>query len=77
MPLNNRRVIQILLDEVDGIEEQCDGYRNMIRDAVVEIIDYEVENMINGTNIQQKVTGKCSTSGEWVAKQFSDGANES
>ena len=77
MPLNNRRVIQILLDEVDGIEEQCDGYRNVIRDAVVEIIDYELDNMINGTNIQQKVTGTCSSTGEWVAKQFHEGANGS
>ena len=69
MPLNNRRVIQIVLDQVDVVDEKCEGYRNMIKDALTDLIDYERDHMINGTNIQQRITAKCRSAGEWFSKQ--------
>lgn len=69
MPLNNRRVVQIVLDQVDVVDEKCQGYRNMIKDALADIIDYERDHMITGTNIQQRITAKCKSVGEWFSKQ--------
>ena len=67
MPLNNRRVVEILLAQVDAVDEKCEGYRNVIKDALMDIIDYERDHMINGTNIQQRITNKCRSVGEWFS----------
>ena len=69
MPLNNRRVVQILLEQVDLVDEKCEGYRNMIKDALTDIIDYERDHMITGTNIQQRISAKCKSVGEWYSDQ--------
>ena len=77
MPLNNRRITQIILGEVDGVVEKCDGYRNLLRDAITDIIDYELGHMVAATNIQQKVTGRCTAAGESLAKQITRSVDES
>ena len=69
MPLNNRRVVQIVLDQVDVVDEKCEGYRNMIKDTLTDIMVDERDHMINGTNIQQRITAKCRSVGEWYSKQ--------
>ena len=67
MPMNSQKVLSILLDEVDRIEERCDGYRTELKDTIAEIMMRESENQVQQTNIQQKVNDRCEVTGGWLA----------
>ena len=69
MPMNSRKVLEILLEEVDAIEEPCVGYRGQLRDTVAEIMMVERDNIVQKTNIQQKVDDRCEVAGRWLADQ--------
>ena len=71
MPLSHLKVVRIILDEVDGLDERCDGYRKEIRSALADILAAEREHKTKGTNIQQQVSNKCKATGEWLAKERS------
>ena len=68
MPLNDRKIINIILSECKSLEERCDGYKEEIREAIVEIITAERQHRVQGTNIQQKINGKCQAAGDFLAK---------
>lgn len=68
MPLNDRKIINIILDECKSVEERCDGYKEEIREAIVEIITVERQHRVQGTNIQQKINGKCQAVGDFLSK---------
>ncbi len=67
MPLNNQRVISILLEQSEEIEELCVGYREEIIDVISDIIEYERQHRVQGTNIQKKINDKCNTAGRFLA----------
>ncbi len=69
MPLNERKIITIILDECQKIEERCDGYREELVDVVTDIITAERQHRVQGTNIQQKVNDKCNTAGRFLAEK--------
>lgn len=68
MPLNERKIITIILDECSEIEERCEGYRKELVDVVTDIITAERQHRVQGTNIQQKVNDKCNTAGRFLAE---------
>jgi len=41
MPLNDRKIISIILDQCNEIEERCDGYRDEIIEVISEILSLE------------------------------------
>ena len=68
MPLNDQKIINIIFSECKSLEERCDGYKEEIREAIVEIITAERQHRVQGTNIQQKINGKCQAVGDFLAK---------
>lgn len=68
MPLNERKIITIILEECENVEERCDGYREEIIDVITDIITAERQNRVQGTNIQQKVNDKCNTAGRFLSE---------
>ena len=68
MPLNDRKITNIILNECKSLEERCAGYKEEIREVIVEIITTERQHRVQGTNIQQKINGKCQTAGDFLAK---------
>ena len=66
MPANDQKVIQIILEEMEGIEERCRGYHEALIDAVADIITAERQHRVRGTNIQQQVEDKCSSVGRFL-----------
>ena len=68
MPANDRKVVEIILEEVKHVEERCDGYREVLADALADIITAERQHRVRGTNIQQKVSQKCNATGEFLAE---------
>ena len=69
MPLNDRKIITIILDECESIEDRCDGYREELVETITEIIALEREHRIQGTNIQQRISDKCNAAGDFLAKK--------
>ena len=67
MPINEQKVIGILLEEVDEAPERCEGYRDELRDTIAEIVTLERSNRQQRTNIQQKIDDKCNATGVWLA----------
>lgn len=69
MPLNERKVIDIIFDECNSIEERCDGYKEELVETITDIIVFEKQHRIQGTNIQQKISDKCNATGNFLARQ--------
>ena len=69
MPLNDRRIISIILEQCEGIDERCDGYRNEIVDVISEILEYERAHRVSATNIQKKINDKCDATAQFLTTQ--------
>ena len=73
MPLNDRKIISVILDQCGGIEERCGGYREEIIEVISEIFDYERRHRISATNIQKKINDKLNAAAHFLAKQRGHG----
>lgn len=51
MPLNDKKIISIILKQCAGIEERCHGYRKEIIEVVSDILLYERGHRVSATNI--------------------------
>ena len=69
MPLNDRKIISIILDECTGVEERCDGYREELIEVISEILEYERGHRVSATNIQKKINDKCNATARFLATQ--------
>ncbi len=70
MPLNQRKIVEIIFRELQEIEEKFSGYREEIQDVVVDILEYERQHRVQGTNIQQKINDKINAAGRCLAEQM-------
>ncbi len=66
MPLSDRKVIAIILDECDKLEERCTGYRDAIRETVADILWYERQHRTAAIDIQKKINQKCESAAEFL-----------
>lgn len=69
MPLNDRKIISIILEQCAGIEERCEGYREEIIEVISEILEYERGHRVSATNIQKKINDKCNAAARFLATQ--------
>ena len=71
MPLNDRKIVSIILEHCDGIEERCEGYREEIIEVVSDILEYERGHRVSATNIQKKINEKCNAAARFLATRRS------
>lgn len=69
MPLNERKIISTILDECNSVEERCDGYKQELVEVIAYIISAEQQNRVRPTTIQQKISDKCHSTGEFLARE--------
>jgi len=69
MPLNDRKIISIILEECKTVEERCAGYRDEIVEVITDIITAERQHRVQGTNIQQRISDKCNAAGRFLAEE--------
>ena len=69
MPLNDRKIISIILEQCAEIEERCDGYREEIIQVISDILEYERGHRVSATNIQKKINDKCDATARFLANQ--------
>ena len=70
MPLNDKKIISIILEECAGIQERCPGYQEEIREVIADILKYERDHRIAALNIQQKINDKCGAAARFLATQL-------
>lgn len=58
MPVNDQRVVQIILENVGQIENRYDGYLDDMRHLVANVMVLEMEHQIQKTNIKQLIAEK-------------------
>ena len=58
MPLNDKKILSIILEQCGEVEDRCPGYREEIVNVISEIIEYERQHRVQGTNIQKKIKDK-------------------
>jgi len=66
MAVNQKKLISVLLAQVESTEERCKGYNKALLDTLGDILSLEKQNRIHGSNIRQKVSDKCSALGEYL-----------
>ena len=69
MPLNTKKIISILLEQFDEIEERCDGYKDRLQELTLDILEYEHAHRISAMNIQKKIDEKCNAVARYLAEQ--------
>ncbi len=69
MSLNDRKIVSIIFKECIQIDERCEGYRKEIFEVISDIIDYERQHRVQGTNIQQKINDKCNAVAKFLAEK--------
>jgi len=72
MPLNNKKIISIILEQCNSIEERCVGYRDEMIRVIAEILEYEYKHRVSRTNIQKKINDKCNAAAQFLASQRSE-----
>ena len=68
MPLNDRKIINIIFNECKSIEERCDGYKGELLEVITEIIASERQHRVQGTHIQKKINDTCNAAADFLAK---------
>mgnify|MGYP005848458477 CR=1 FL=1 len=68
MPLNERKIISIILEECKTVEERCAGYRKELIDVITDIITTERQHRTHGINIQQRINDKCNAAGRLLSE---------
>lgn len=76
MPLNDKKIISIILEECAGIQERCPGYQEEIREVITDILKYERDHRLAALNIQQKINGKCGAAARFLAGQLGHDTGE-
>ena len=69
MSFNKEKMVKLILNECESIEEKCDGYRRKVLDAIVEILNAEREHHVQRTRIQKNVNEACHSAGDFLAKK--------
>ena len=69
MPLNEKKIISIILEECAGIDERCNGYREEIREAITDILMHERGHRVSRTHIQKKINDRCNAAARFLIKK--------
>ena len=69
MPLNEKKTIEIILEQCVDIEERYNGYREALIDVIADILKYERSHRVSATNIQTKINDKCNAASRFLVMQ--------
>ncbi len=65
--MKNKKVVSIILEQCDKLEERCDNYREEIKSVVSEILEHERNHRISPMNIQKKINDKFNAAAQFLA----------
>jgi hypothetical protein len=69
MPLNEKKIINIILEECENVDERCEGYQLELIDVLTDIITAERQHSVRGTNIQQQINDRFNAAGRYLSEK--------
>ncbi|RKU19316.1 hypothetical protein C6500_11495 [Candidatus Poribacteria bacterium] len=69
MSYNKQKMVKLILNECESIDQKCDGYRKKVLDAIIDILNAERQHRVQRTQIQQKVNETCHQTGDFLAQK--------
>ena len=63
MPMHSQRVVDIIKERSQSVEDRCFEYPSMIYSLVTDILVAEGEHRVSATNIQKKIDDKIHQAG--------------
>jgi hypothetical protein len=55
MAFNNEKIMNILIDHIDQLDEKCVGYKDEMNKLVKHLIRLETEHSVTKTNVAQQI----------------------
>lgn len=68
MPINEKKIGQIIRGECQSIEERCNGYKDELIRVITDILEAENQHRVQSTNIQQQITHRCRAAGDFLVE---------
>ena len=69
MPLNDKKIISIILEQCKEIDERYNGYREELVDLISDIIQLERSHRVKATTIQKKINNKFNASARFLVQR--------
>ena len=69
MAYKDERIVQIILEEVAGVDERCEGYREEVQEALAEIVQAERGHRFVRTNVVSKIRDLVGRVGTYLDRQ--------
>lgn len=70
MPLNERKIVRIILQECKNVEERCTGYKEELQEVISDIIAAERQHKVGSRiNIQKQINEKCNSTSLFLVEQ--------
>ena len=54
MAYNDKKILQVLLEELKEVPERCEGYREDVGHLLGDVLNFEREHAISKTNVVKK-----------------------
>ena len=66
MAFNKEKILSILDDQIDQLDERCDGYKDEMRNLVNNVVRVETEHSVSRTNVAQKIEDYIIKTGKFL-----------
>lgn len=71
MAYNDKKILQVLLEELKEVPERCEGYREDVGHLLGDVLNFEREHAISKTNVVKKIGDQVNTVGMGLHKSRS------
>ena len=69
MPLNDKKIVSIIFELGEEVEDRCPGYRKEVIEVISDVLELERVHRVSATNIQKKINDKCNAAARFLAEQ--------
>lgn len=76
MALNDKKIVSIILDQSNDLEERCKGYQPEIVNVISDILIYERQHRVSATNVQKKIDDKFNAAAHFLNDKRKEASNE-
>ena len=66
MAYNDRKILQVLLGELEDVPERCDGYREELGQLLGDVLNVERDHAIARTNVVKQIADQVNTVGMFL-----------
>lgn len=71
MAYNDKKILGVLLGELETIPDRCEGYRSEVGQLLGDVLQAEREHTIARTNVVKKIGDQVNTVAMWLYRERS------